>query len=246
LAGIKKDLNRLIEVRSEGSVISTQDVKAINKDNEQTWSHIQKELEETGIAREVIDRNRRYFVAWIASAIENNEKADANLDGLGENPLEGDSKPYPLCGKKEHNSQRGHHMNLFDTKNGPSSSSVPEDKGSPPPIYATFDTRHQHPCLIRPSRRKTRWVSAFGMSASLTEGFAVGFGLRLPEPFQMSSSSTGSSYPHPRAINSGYITPTLEPRRGLNLMSRMSSKVLDLGSPSPRVQPEFSRMLPKP
>jgi hypothetical protein len=221
LAGIKKDLNKLIEVRSEGSVISTQNMEAINKDNEQTWSHIQKELEETGIARDVIDRNRRYFVAWIASAIENNEKAESDFDGHWESLLERNSKRYPFRGKKDNNSQQGPHVNSLDAKNGHPSPTVPEDYVSPP-RYATFDTQHQRPCSTTSSRRKTRWVSAFGMSTSLTEGFAVGFGPRLPEPFRMSSSSTYSSS---RTMNSGSIIPDPEPRRRLNLMSRISSKV---------------------
>jgi hypothetical protein len=46
-------------------------------------------------------------------------------------------------------------------------------------------------------------------------------------------------------MNSGSIIPDPEPRRRLNLMSRISSKVSYLWSPSPSAQHGFSRLPPQ-
>ncbi|KAK2772816.1 hypothetical protein FQN52_004831 [Onygenales sp. PD_12] len=233
LSGLNKRLDRLLP-GPEGTTLTAEETTGVYGDSEEGWAQFVRSLEAVGIDRSVIDRNRRYFVEWIATAIEHNEQglSTSPHDQRNQPPTKHSPPPIPevvgpcsLCNKAHRDSSVCEGL-AFDSR---------------PSLDLELSPIHSSTSHERSSRRastmtasKTRSVgllSGWGRSPSLAEGFGVGSGPQI-SPYHASVSSADSVSIKTNATSNDSSATTDSPesrRKGKRLMRNVRSRVSNVG-----------------
>ncbi|KAK2751559.1 hypothetical protein FQN55_000280 [Onygenales sp. PD_40] len=234
LSGLNKRLDRLLP-GPEGSALTAEKTTGVCGDSEEGWTQFVRSLEAVGIDRSVIDRNRRNFVEWIATAIEHNEQGLSTSPNDQRNqPLTKHSPPpilevVGLCSlcNKAHRDPSVCEGLAFDSR---------------PSLDLELSPIHSSTSHERSSRRastmtasKTRSVgllSGLGRSPSLAEGFGVGSGPQISPYHRASVSSADSVSIKTNATSNDSSATTASPesrRKGKRLMRNVRSRVSNVG-----------------
>jgi hypothetical protein len=246
LAGIKKKLDTLVKTAPDDSVISDHDVRTLQEDDA-SWSRLHQELEDIGIASEVIARNRRYFVAWIAAAISENDTPDKKLDQLWNSPIEGETQQQcVICGRNDHDAEACPQMEVFDTKRVPAAPLVmPEEHDKVGiTLSPSFNSYSQRAATLSGStssaRRRKISLSGFGMDTNISAGPGPGSGPQLPvyrpRPSSVSTGSSSSRASRKFSHDSSDTNDGAVPERPRGLRTRFTNKLSTFGSSSPLEQ----------
>ncbi|KAK2807922.1 hypothetical protein FQN50_005164 [Emmonsiellopsis sp. PD_5] len=236
LRGLNKRLDRLLP-GPQGSTHTAEGTTSVYGDGEEGWAQFVRSLEAVGIDRSAIDRNRRYFVEWIATAIEHNEQGlSTSLNDHGNQPHnKHTTPPIPdvveppaciLCGKTHRNSNVCEGL-TFD--------SLPSLDLNLSPIQSSTSRERSSRRASTMTSSKTRsagLLSGWGRSPSLAEGFGVGSGPQI-SPYHrasMSSADSGSIKTGATGNDSSATTDSSESgRKGKRLMRNVRSRVSNVG-----------------
>jgi hypothetical protein len=253
LAGIGEKLNSLITTAPDNPATSGHDVRTLHEDDA-SWPRLHQELEDIGFASEVIARNRKYFVAWIAAAISEKDPPDKKSEPVWNSPIEEETRQCLFCRHNDHDAKACPQMEVFDTNRVPTAPlAIPEhDKVDINPS-SPFDSYSQRPPTLRGSTRsdKRRTFSVTGRTFSLTDfgtdsnasvGVGPGCGPQVPlhrPPRRPSSVSTGSSSSRASGASSQHSSDTNDRARRPGLGARFSSRLSKFGSDSSNLELGF-------
>ncbi|KAK2778099.1 hypothetical protein FQN53_001866 [Emmonsiellopsis sp. PD_33] len=237
LSGLNKRLDRLLP-GPEGTTLTAEETTGVYGDSEEGWVQFVRSLEAVGIARSVIDRNRRYFVEWIATAIEHNEQGLSRSLNNQRNqpPTKHTPPPIPevveppepglLCSKAHRDSSVCEGLDFdsprsLDLDLSPIQSSTSHERSS-----------RRASTMTSSKTRSVGLLSGWGRSPSLAEGFGVGSGPQISPYHRASMSSADSVSIKTNATSNDSSATTDSPesrRKGKRLMRNVRSRVSNVG-----------------
>lgn len=229
-------MNRLVLEKAENSTT----IRTTDDDMNGSRIYLQKELEQVGIAKEVIEKNRPYFVKWLAAAITENRSPDPTLDKMWKGPFEEAIGTCIYCDSDEHQSKQCECLDVFDPKPPPSQ---PEPmpipcRGAPSTHSQSSGSSIRRGSATLPYKSKTGFASSFGMETNTVYGFSPASGMQFAPPpappKSISSVDSNSIHDQTRSRNGSVATePDGRKRRGFR--SSISSRFGKLGSSAPSV-----------
>lgn len=232
-------MNRLVQEKAESSASST---RTYVDESNRSRIYLQKELQQVGIAKEVIEKNRPYFAAWLAAAITENKSPDPTIDELWKGPFEEEtSRTCLFCDSDEHESRRCQSLDVFDSNPPPSC----PDPVPIPGIRASSTHSRPPGSSIRggsatmPFRSKSSFASTFGMESSIASGFSpapgVQFAPSLAHLESTSSIDSDSIHDQTRSRDGSVVTTKSDSGKRRSIRSIVSNKFERLGSSAPSV-----------